>query len=78
MSWSSPEERERRLRRARALSVVALVLFVVAAAAIAGVVVLRGPDPLLLLAGLLLLVSGVRLVLRLRAIGRALAEPPEA
>ena len=73
MSWSSPEERERRLRRAR----IAVGAFAVALVALVALVVLDGPSPLLLLVGLLVVVSTVRTVLRLRAIGRALAEPPE-
>ncbi|RIX28127.1 hypothetical protein [Amnibacterium setariae] len=77
MSWSSPEERERRLRRARLANRIAIGAFAVALVALVVLLVLDGPSPMLLLAGLLVVVSTVRTALRLRAIGRALAVPPE-
>ncbi len=78
MTWSTPEERDRGLRRARAASSVALGALVLVG--VASIVLLTdGRASLwLLLADLLCAFNAVRIVMRIRAINRTLRAAPDA
>lgn len=78
MTWSTPEERDRGLRRGRAASSVALGALVLVG--VASIVLLTdGRASLwLLLADLLCAFNAVRIITRIRAINRALRADADA
>lgn len=78
MTWSTPEERDRGLRRARAASWVALGAFVLVGVASIVLLTAGRASLWLLLADLLCAFIAVRTTLRIRAINRALRDDADA
>lgn len=78
MTWSSPEQRDRGLRRARAASWVALAAFVLVGVASIALLAAGRASLWLLLADLLCAFIAVRTTLRIRAINGALREDADA
>lgn len=78
MTWSTPEERDRGLRRARAASWVALAAFVLVGVASIVLLTAGRASLWLLLADLLCAFIAVQTTLRIRAINRALREDTDA